>query len=179
MTQYECEGAIHSMRRYCEVCMKKRVDGSFTIEAAFIVPVIILGIVGLIWIVFYLYDSVKATADADMAVFMAEKDYAGDRMPDSHVNNDIERELNGYFGAGVESAYVERNGKSITAEIKIGLDLPEEGILGSIVSKIRHIEQVSKADIPNKTGITRIVKAASELIKAILPDKKDDGGKGK
>ena|GEM_PF-4992893 len=47
------------------------------------------------------------------------------------------------------------------------------------MSGLRSIEHVSEADIPNKTGITRIVKAASELIKDILPDKKDDGGKGK
>ncbi len=159
--------------------MRYRVKGSFTIEAAFIIPIIIFGIVGLIWAVFYLYNSVKVTADADMAVFMAEKEYALDRMPDSHVENDIEREINGYFGAGVESAYVERDGRSIIASIKVGLDLPEEGILGSIVSGLRSIEHVSEADIPNKTGITRIVKAASELIKDILPDKKDDGGKGK
>ncbi len=159
--------------------MRYRVKGSFTIEAAFIIPIIIFGIVGLIWEVFYLYNSVKVTADADMAVFMAEKEYALDRMPDSHVENDIEREINGYFGAGVESAYVERDGRSITASIKVGLDLPEEGILGSIVSGLRSIEYVSEADIPNKTGITRIVKAASELIKDILPDKKDDGGRGK
>lgn len=159
--------------------MRYRVKGSFTIEAAFIIPIIIFGIVGLIWAVFYLYNSVKVTADADMAVFMAEKEYALDRMPDSHAENDIEREINGYFGAGVESAYVERDGRSITASIKVGLDLPEEGILGSIVSGLRSIEHVSEADIPNKTGITRIVKAASELIKDILPDKKDDGGKGK
>ncbi|MBO4421424.1 MAG: hypothetical protein J5783_06310 [Lachnospiraceae bacterium] len=159
--------------------MRYRVKGSFTIEAAFIIPIIIFGIVGLIWAVFYLYNSVKVTADADMAVFMAEKEYASDRMPDSHVENDIEREINGYFGAGVESAYVERDGRSITARIEVGLDLPEEGILGSIVSGLRSIEHVSEADIPNKTGITRIVKAASELIKDILPDKKDDGGKGK
>ena len=159
--------------------MRYRVKGSFTIEAAFIIPIIIFGIVGLIWAVFYLYNSVKVTADADMAVFMAEKEYALDRMPDSHVENDIEREINGYFGAGVESAYVERDGRSITARIEVGLDLPEEGILGSIVSGLRSIEHVSEADIPNKTRITRIVKAASELIKDILPDKKDDGGKGK
>ena len=159
--------------------MRYRVKGSFTIEAAFIIPIIIFGIVGLIWAVFYLYNSVKVTADADMAVFMAEKEYALDRMPDSHVENDIGREINGYFGAGVESAYVERDGRSITARIEVGLDLPEEGILGSIVSGLRSIEHVSEADIPNKTGITRIVKAASELIKDILPDKKDDGGKGK
>ena len=82
--------------------MRYRVKGSFTIEAAFIIPIIIFGIVGLIWAVFYLYNSVKVTADADMAVFMAEKEYALDRMPDSHVENDIEREINGYFGAGVE-----------------------------------------------------------------------------
>ena len=159
--------------------MRYRVKGSFTIEAAFIIPIIIFGIVGLIWAVFYMYNSVKVTADADMAVFMAEKEYALDRMPDSHVENDIEREINGYFGTGVESAYVERDGRSITARIEVGLDLPEEGILGSIVSGLKSIEHVSEADIPNKTGITRIVKAASELIKDILPDKKDDGGKGK
>ena len=55
--------------------MRKRVSGSFTLEAAFIVPVIIFAIVGLIWVIIYLYNSVKLTADADMAAFMTEKEF--------------------------------------------------------------------------------------------------------
>ena len=99
--------------------MRKRVSGSFTLEAAFIVPVIIFAIVGLIWVIIYLYNSVKLTADADMAVFMTEKEYAEDRMPDSYVEKDIERELSGYIGAGVDNASVIRNGRSITVKAEV------------------------------------------------------------
>ena len=152
--------------------MRKRVSGSFTLEAAFIVPVIIFAIVGLIWVIIYLYDSVKLVADTDMAVFMTEKEYAEDRMPDSRTEKDIERELGGYIGAGVDSASVIRSGRKITAEAEVELDLPREGILGSFVSGIRTIKKVREAHIPNRTEITRIIKAASELLKAIIPDKK-------
>lgn len=159
--------------------MRKRVSGSFTLEAAFIVPVIIFAIVGLIWVIIYLYNSVKLTADADMAVFMTEKEYAEDRMPDSYAEKDIERELSGYIGAGVDNASVIRNGRSIAVKAEVELDLPEEGILGSLVSGIRNIKREREYDIPNKTEITRIIKAASELLKAIIPDKKDESSKGK
>ena len=159
--------------------MRKRVSGSFTLEAAFIVPVIIFAIVGLIWVIIYLYNSVKLTADADMAVFMTEKEYAEDRMPDSYAEKDIERELSGYIGAGVDNASVIRNGRSITVKAEVELDLPEEGILGSLVSGIRNIKRERESDIPNKTEITRIIKAASELLKVIIPDKKDESSKGK
>ena len=51
-------------------CLK----GSFTVEACFIVPIIVLGIIALIWLVFYLRNSVKAEADADYFVFVLEAD---------------------------------------------------------------------------------------------------------
>ena len=159
--------------------MRKRVSGSFTLEAAFIVPVIIFAIVGLIWVIMYLYNSVKLTADADMAAFMTEKEYAEDRMPDSYAEKDIARELSGYIGAGVDNASVIRNGRSIAVKAEVELDLPEEGILGSLVSGIRNIKRERESDIPNKTEITRIIKAASELLKVIIPDKKDESSKGK
>ena len=44
------------------------LNGSFTVEACFIVPIIVLGIIALIWLVFYLRNSVKAEADADYFV---------------------------------------------------------------------------------------------------------------
>ena len=96
--------------------MKKRIRASFTIEAAFIVPMILIGLVALIWLVFYLFNSVKLLADLDRAVFTAEKEYVDGEIGNGEKKY-LDRSLGTYYGATVKNAYVERDGKSITADI--------------------------------------------------------------
>ena len=158
--------------------MKKRIRASFTIEAAFTVPLILIGIVALIWLVFYLYNSVKLLADLDEAVFMAEKEYADGEMGDGEKKY-LDRALGTYFGATIKDAYTERNGRNITVAIEAGMNLPEEGILGSLTSGIREINGTRDSKIPAKTEITRIIKAASGLLNEIVADVKGSSDKGK
>lgn len=158
--------------------MKKRIRASFTIEAAFIVPLILIGIVALIWLVFYLFNSVKLLADLDRAVFTAEKEYADGEIGNGEKKY-LDRSLGTYYGATVKNAYVERDGKNITADIEAVMNLPKDGILGSMVSGIRDINGTVKSKIPAKTEITRIIKAASGLLSEIVSDVKSSSDKGK
>ena len=155
--------------------MKKRIKASFSIEAAFVVPLIIFGIVGLIWVIFHLYDSVKLSADLDKAVFKMENEYAEVRKPQGYSDLSFKSEIEGYFGGAVKEALAERNGRSITATVSVSMNLPESGILGIIVSGIRSLKGVREITIPNRTEITRIIKAASDLVEVIMPkvQKKD------
>lgn len=158
--------------------MKKRIRASFTIEAAFVVPLILVGLVALIWLVFYLHNSVKLLADLDRTVFTAEKEYVDGEIGDGERKY-LDRALGTYFGAIVKNAYVERDGKSITAGIEAVMNLPEDGILGSMISGIRDINGTVESKIPAKTEITRIIKAASGLLSEIVSDVKSSSDKGK
>ena len=139
-------------------CLK----GSFTIEASFIVPVIVLGIIALIWVVFYLRNSVKAAADADNFVFLLEADTAleKDAVRYEERTNVASK---AYYGLEKAKAVIQRDGRKIRVDVDVEQALPEGGLLGSMVSRLRkiHVERDIKSPDPSETA--RIIKAAGEI----------------
>ena len=147
-------------------------QASFTIEASFVIPVLLIGIVGLIWCVFFLRNSVKSVADADYFVFVIEADavknkYEGD-FADAFTGN-----KNAYFGAKTMRAELVRNGRDIHVSVFIEHNLPEKGVLGSIVSGIRSINVERNETIGNPSETARFIKAAGEIIDGITGRGKD------
>ena len=161
-----------------EVCTKKHISGelrkskgktlelrgSFTVEASFVVPIIIFGIVALIWIVFYLYNSVKITADADYFVFVLEAEAARNGNEGAYKRTITGELPKGFYGMKNMEGRIRRDGREIGVEVELTHNLPEEGILGYLVSGIRSIKQEKEEKISDPSEIARIIKAAGELI---------------
>ncbi len=161
---------------------KKRKKGisrgwqaSFTIEASFIIPVILIGIVGLVWCVFFLRNSVKSLADADYFMFVLEADAAKNKYEGAFADEFVGNE-NAYFGAKTTRAKLSREGRNIRVSVMIEHNLPEKGILGSILSGMRNISVEKDETIGNPSETARLIKAAGEIINSITgigKDKKD------
>ena len=143
-------------------CLK----GSFTVEACFIVPIIVLGIIALIWLVFYLRNSVKAEADADYFVFVLEADEAYKKGGERHEEYSSDSK-NAFYGADSAKTVIDRKGRNIEVILDIEQGLPEEGLLGYFVSKIKSIHIERQKTCPDPSETARLIKAAGELTGSI------------
>ncbi|MCR5204868.1 MAG: hypothetical protein K6E47_07405 [Lachnospiraceae bacterium] len=151
---------------------KHLLRGSFTVEASFVVPIIIFGIVALIWCVFYLRNSVKVMADTDYFMFVLEADAAKNRnegVYEKRITGDTPED---FYGAKSAGGYIRRDGRDIDIEVEMEHNLPEEGILGYFVSGIRTISMEKQEKIPDPSEISRIIKAAGELMEQLKVTRK-------
>ena len=140
----------------------KCLQASFTVEASFIVPIIVLGIIALIWVVFYLRNSVKAMADADYFVFVLESDVAYDKNATRYEERKSDAE-DSYYGVKEADVILTRDGRDIEVMLNIDHRMPEDGLLGAFVSNLRtiHIERDVRCPDPSETA--RLIKAAGEI----------------
>ena len=154
---------------------KKRITlkGSFTVEASIIVPVIVLCLAALIWLVFYLRNSVRSVADADMMLFTLEKE-AVKRHCEGEFSYSF-KGTKGYYGLDELNMELRLDGRSAYVSLNIAHNFPSEGILGGLVSGIRTISIEKEESVPMPQETARIIKAAGEIIGRIKQAvKKDD-----
>ena len=135
----------------------KCLKASFTVEASFVVPVIVLGIIALIWVVFYLRNSVKAVADADYFVFVLESDEAYSKDAARYEERSSEAKKS-FYGAKEARVVITREGRDIEVE------LPEEGLMGALVSRLKTISVKREEKCPDPSETARLIKAAGEII---------------
>lgn len=136
---------------------------SFTIEASVIVPIIIFALVAFIWVIFYLRNSIKCTALSDMFVFILEKD-AARRGYEGSFDGSLSDTDNGFYGMKESKAECLRNGRDISVKFSLTHKIPEEGLLGKMVSGIRTISVEKEERIPVPSENARIIKAAGEIL---------------
>ena len=152
------------VRDWMALGRKRSLKGSFTVEASFVIPVIIIGITALIWIVFYLSNSVKMMAEADNIVFILEADAASNRNEGSAEKEFAWDETSKFYGAKGIDGLAKRDGRNIEVRLNLTHNLPEEGMLGEIVSGIRKISVEKQEKVPDPSEISRLIKAAGEII---------------
>ena len=93
--------------RMLSIVQKERqnyLDASFTVEAVFVVPIIVFGIIGIILLVFYLHNQVRATADPDNLLFAAERVKTESKYDKFSLTYDFKDQLKSYFGGKIEKA---------------------------------------------------------------------------
>ena len=157
--------------------MKKRsycLKASFTVEAAFVVPIVIFAIVSLIWIIFYLHNSVAATADIDICIFKMEKMIAENRDTPSGTILNLEDSFENILGGRILRAVSEYSSERIKAEIRISGNVPNEGILGEMLKGFGNIKREREIKISGRSETARLIKAGMELIGDIVDIFKDD-----
>ena len=141
----------------------KCLKASFTVEASFVVPVIVLGIIALIWVVFYLRNSVKAVADADYFVFVLESDEAYSKDAARYEERSSEAKKS-FYGAKEARVVIAREGRDIDVELEVEHRLPEEGLMGALVSRLKTISVKREEKCPDPSETARLIKAAGEII---------------
>lgn len=143
------------------VRMKKnrtRLNGSYTIEAAFIIPIIMLVIVSVFYLCFYLHDSLNLKA---AAYSYGMRHYKDKNVPSEEILNDLDRKLilaksiafdcNKDDG-GIGIAYTFTSGIPV-----MGIKIMISGTDGKNTGKVT-ISNLEKADFLRKS------KAVSELV---------------
>lgn len=98
---------------------KKYYSGSATIEAAFLLPIIIFTLIMFIYLIFYLYDMVKAEADADHLLFEMEKEIEFYNAETEVVGKDVSEVLRGYLQTDSVQARISCFGDTLMSEVEI------------------------------------------------------------
>jgi len=149
-------------------------DASFTIEAAFVVPLIIFGIMAMIFLVFYLHNQVAVISKADMQIFIMEYDEARNDYGSVSLEASFRDDAGVFFGATVDSAVMRREGRKMNVEMHILQNVPRSGLMGSMIKNIRDIELIRKTSMPDRTETTRLIKAVGEMAEDVIKSLKKD-----
>ncbi|MBR4345243.1 MAG: hypothetical protein IKP88_21480 [Lachnospiraceae bacterium] len=143
------------------------LDASFTVEAVFVVPIIVFGIIGIILLVFYLHNQVRATADTDNLLFAAERVKTESKYDKFSLTYDFKDQLKSYFGGKIEEGIVECSPQKMKVSLKIRQNVPKDGLMGLITREISLIDKKEERSMPDREEITRIIKAASEIFDSL------------
>ena len=159
---------------------RKRVylDASFTVEAAFVVPVVVFLVASIYFAVLYLHNSIKAEADMDMTFFTMEREAASGGNASGKNSKNMTDELTRYYGASIKKAFFERNANSYKGELVIKQDIPIEGIFAKMLSSVSGITRNVEQRVPDRSETVRIIKASWELVTDLVDVVKNSGKKG-
>ena len=146
---------------------ERRVKASLTVEAAFVVPVIVLSLVAVVWIVFFLVNNIKAASDADGIIYRLERELAESDRKKSELKRDISEEITGFALAETESAILEKKNDRIEVKICVRMFGPQNGLLGRLVSKIGIIRVERTEYLPERQDTTRKISAVTGLVEEI------------
>lgn len=146
---------------------KKTFRASLTVEASFVMPVIVICMVAVIWLALYLYNSVRASADADGMIFGLEREIAASPGVPKEMEKDYSEELTGYLLAAVEKAQLKRDGNSVRVNISIRMTSPSRGLMGAFLSHIGQIQLEREAKLPSRSETERIIRAAKDTVQLI------------
>lgn len=146
---------------------KNGISASFTVEAAFVVPIIIFTIIGIIWIVLYLHDQVCAQADYDMCFFIMEREAAANKKKTTY-NKNIANTFKDYRGGQVKTAALKRDGRDMDVRLVIDENLPSEGFLGALTKSFSQIKKEGSRKMADRSETARLIKASSEIIDEIV-----------
>ena len=138
-----------------------RAEGSFTVEAAFIVIIIIFSVTLLIKMMFFLYNGVVAESDADCMVFEKEDSIrAKKREKDS--TDTIHRSGRGYLYVENLENVLDVNDTVITADINadIGMNIP----IPYFDSLFGNINLVRKYEVRDFSRTGRIIAAVFDTV---------------
>lgn len=141
--------------------------GSFTVEAAFVVPVLVFCMVALIGAVLYLMNGVRAGGAADGIIYELERELASSDNPPDKLNKDVSSRVQGYPGARSAEAELTMDGSSVTVRIIIRMKTPGKGILGLLMKPIAEINLEKTSTLPKRENIRRIIQAVSDTVDMI------------
>ena len=130
----------------------KYIKGSFTIECAFIMPVILLCVVSIMWLMIYMYDEnviYRSLVHAVLAADYHESDSNNELKNEieERVYEDLKGQLVGVSDAEV-IVKVGKNNVSAKVEAKLGMsmDIPGMSELGEIEVEVKGMRKFG-ADI--------------------------------
>lgn len=146
---------------------ERRVKASLTVEAAFVVPVIVLSLVAVVWIVFFLVNNIKAASDADGIIYRLERELAESGRKNTDLERNISEEISGFALADTESAILEKKKDRIEVKICVRMFGPQNGLLGRLVSKIGIIRVERTEYLPERQDTTRKISAVTGLVEEI------------
>lgn len=101
--------------------LNRHEEGSFTLEAAVIVPLVMLILTSVVFMGMYLYDSVTIAAVSDYAVLSSIGKKGSIEGTDSKIQSLLEGKM---IAASGIRAFIEGNNKKITAAAHADVNIP-------------------------------------------------------
>lgn len=149
-------------------CMKKEMFGknavqaSVTVEAAFVVPIILFVFVGVVLLVFYLFNVMKMENDADKALFNLERMGKKHGTLVENVVMNIGPALEGYLNVESVSGTAKMLGDELKVEIVVDHRIPDIPFLPTDTLAISRISRQLKLYNSSERG--RQIKAVFETV---------------
>lgn len=145
----------------------RRLSASMTVEAAFVIPVLVLCMVAIIWIGLYFYNTICAISDADGAFFLVERVVNGTGEVSKNLEMDISGNLEEYLAIRDKKGLISKKDKQVTITVSIEMNVPGRGLFGLLFNKIRNIEVKKSYKLAERAETQRMLRAAGEIIDSI------------
>ncbi len=139
-------------------CLERDNRGYITVEAAYIFPIIVFGLLAVIWICFYLYNQIKLGADAELVLsetgrYIAEAGYCDEKEICAGVN--LSEKLNGYMMGDLYSAELVADGNTLLLTAKIQMRPVKGGLMSVLAERFGSISGEWTATVYDRTGFMR------------------------
>lgn len=107
----------------------RELNASVTVEAAYVIPIVMMVVFGMIMLTFYLYNRIRLTVDADRCA-----EYILTRgLDEEEAKEEAEKWFNRYFAAEAESVevYVSEDSVSVSAGVRSTIDTKGMSVIPS------------------------------------------------
>ncbi len=143
------------------------LEGSFTVEAALIMPLMIAVIFGVFWLLFYMYARIKTDADLDRAAFEMVQYIAATGKTDDGPGMTVFLDRNirdyPYFTITDRKMEIGHNGISLEASLKMMGNRGLSGIFTNKTETVKAAATVKYWDCPKiKRTIDVIIQTKQE-----------------
>lgn len=145
--------------------IKRKLKGSATIEAAYIIPVIIFSLIAVICLTFYLYDFMKAEADADWLIWEMEEEYETLENVERPAGKDVSDRLGGYLQVNTVEAGITMFEDRYMAEVFIRMKNPGIPLWGDRLFPNIHI--VRTKEITDRSNRIRLFDTIIDTVEGL------------
>ncbi len=121
-----------------------------TVEAAFIIPIIIFTLVAIFHLIFFLFNTVKAESDIDRLLFGAERQIENILEYQRQNGQGIVKKMEGYLDASKAVGAIYAKDDEIAVEINVKTSLAKIPFISLLpfgkIDKIRHLKLVNSSE---------------------------------
>lgn len=151
----------------------KYYEASATVEAALILPLIIMIIFSFLWLLFFLYARIKAEADADLMAAKAGEEIVmeGKRDIERILEDYPEQYIGPYPYYTIRESSIDVEGNEVSVHTGLERSRGPVGKIAELTGIFSYIDYSGKIRIWNNPGIKRII----SVILAKLPGEEEEG----
>ncbi len=135
------------------------LNASATVEAAFIIPIIVFSLIAYLWLLFFMYARIKLEADIDMAINKAADCYVlTKKTGEEAIPADLlEAYIKDYPYCRVSERELKIEKNTVTVQSGIRLKAPRGGLIGRFTERFGSVFLTGKLQYCDRAQIKRYI----------------------